>query len=80
SSSGSAAAVAAGLVPAALGTDSGGSVRAPAAFCGVVGFKPSFGRIPLDGIAPLAPSLDHCGLFARSIADIAALFAVLADP
>lgn len=79
SSSGSAVAVAAGLLPAALGTDSGGSVRAPAAFCGVVGFKPSYGRIPLDGIAPLAPSLDHCGLFARSVEDVAALFAVLAD-
>lgn len=80
SSSGSAVAVAAGLVPAALGTDSGGSVRAPAGFCGVVGFKPSYGRIPLDGIAPLAPSLDHCGLFARSAEDVAALFAALAGP
>ncbi|QCI65352.1 amidase [Phreatobacter stygius] len=80
SSSGSAVAVAAGLVPAALGTDSAGSIRGPASFCGVTGFKPSYGRIPLDGIEPLAPSLDHCGVFTRSAEDAALLFAVLADP
>jgi len=61
SSGGSAAALAAGLAEAALGTDSGGSVRIPAACCGVVGFKPSYGLVPLDGCFPLAPSFDHVG-------------------
>ncbi len=56
SSGGSAAALAAGLADAALGTDSGGSIRIPAAFCGIVGFKPTFGLVPLDGCWPLAPS------------------------
>jgi Asp-tRNA(Asn)/Glu-tRNA(Gln) amidotransferase A subunit family amidase len=65
SSSGSAAAVAAGEVPLALGTQTAGSTIRPAAFCGVVGFKPSFGRIPTDGVVPLAPSLDHVGLFTQ---------------
>lgn len=65
SSSGSAVAVAAGLVDMALGTDTGGSVRVPAAFCGIGGFRPSHGAIPLDGVLPFAPSLDTVGWFAR---------------
>jgi Asp-tRNA(Asn)/Glu-tRNA(Gln) amidotransferase A subunit family amidase len=71
SSSGSAAAVAAGLCDLALGTQTIGSIGRPAAFCGVVGYKPSYDRIPRDGVIPLAPSLDHVGLFARSVAAIA---------
>jgi aspartyl-tRNA(Asn)/glutamyl-tRNA(Gln) amidotransferase subunit A len=67
SSGGSAAALAAGLADAALGTDSGGSIRIPAAWCGVVGFKPSYGLVPLDGCFPLAPSFDHAGPMARSV-------------
>jgi indoleacetamide hydrolase len=78
SSGGSAAAVAARLVPAALGTDTNGSVRIPAAFCGVAGFRPTHGRYPDDGIVPLAPSLDTIGTFARSVPDLALLDAVLA--
>ena len=68
SSGGSAAALAAGLADAALGTDSGGSIRIPAACCGVVGFKPSYGLVPLDGCFPLAPSFDHAGPMARDVA------------
>jgi Asp-tRNA(Asn)/Glu-tRNA(Gln) amidotransferase A subunit family amidase len=67
SSGGSAAALAAGLADAALGTDSGGSIRIPAACCGVVGFKPSFDLIPIDGCFPLAPSFDHVGPMARTV-------------
>jgi Asp-tRNA(Asn)/Glu-tRNA(Gln) amidotransferase A subunit family amidase len=78
SSSGSAAAVAAGMVPLALATQTGGSTIRPAAFCGIVGFKPTHGVIPLDGVKPLAPSMDTMGLHARSVADIALLYAVLA--
>lgn len=82
SSGGSAAAVADGLVPIALGTDTNGSVRVPAALCGVYGFKPTYGRISRAGTAPLAWSFDHVGFFARSTRDIAAVFDVLqgADP
>ena len=69
SSGGSAAALAAGLVDAALGTDSGGSIRIPAGFCGVVGFKPTFGLVSLDGVFPLAPTFDHAGPMGRSVAD-----------
>ncbi len=65
SSSGSAAAVAGGLVDFAIGTDCGGSVRLPASYCGIFGFRPTHGRIPLDGIVPLASSFDTVGWFAR---------------
>lgn len=78
SSGGSAAAVAAGIVPLALGTDTGGSVRAPAAYCGIVGLKPSFGLLSLEGVYPLSPSLDHLGLLGRSVADVALGLAALA--
>ncbi|MBN1773109.1 MAG: amidase [Deltaproteobacteria bacterium] len=79
SSGGSAAAVAAGIVPAALGTDTGGSVRIPASLCGVVGFKPTLLRIPTDGIVPLSTTLDHVGVLARTVRDAAALTAVLTE-
>ena len=65
SSSGSASAVAAGVVDFAVGSDTGGSVRLPASFCGILGMRPTHGRIPLDGVCPLAPSFDTCGFFAR---------------
>lgn len=71
SSSGSAAAVAAGMVPLALGTQTNGSVIRPAAFCGVFGFKPTHGLIPRSGVLKLSRTLDHIGVFARSIEDIA---------
>jgi Asp-tRNA(Asn)/Glu-tRNA(Gln) amidotransferase A subunit family amidase len=67
SSSGSAAAVAAGLCPLALGSQTIGSVNRPAAFCGVVGVKPSYGRVPIDGVIPVAPSVDHVGYFTRDV-------------
>src|SRR5690606_18345475 len=69
SSSGSAAAVAAGTVPLALGTDTGGSVRIPAAFCGIAGFKPPYGAIPTGGVFPLAVSFDHVGVMAATADD-----------
>ena len=78
SSSGSAAALGYGLCAAAIGTDTGGSVRAPAALCGLVGFKPTFGRISTDGVIPYSWSLDHVGTLARSAADSAILFDALA--
>lgn len=73
SSSGSAAAVAANMVPLAIGTQTNGSVIRPASFCGVVGFKPSFGLIARTGILPLAPPLDTVGVFARTVEDAALL-------
>src|SRR5919201_683616 len=78
SSGGSAAALAAGLADAALGTDSGGSIRIPAACCGVVGFKPTFGLVPTEGCFPLAPSYDHVGPMARTVADCEAAMVPLA--
>ncbi|AYG70871.1 MULTISPECIES: amidase [unclassified Rhizobium] len=78
SSSGSAAAVAFGLVPAALGTDTGGSVRAPAALNGLVGLKPTIGRVPTSGVVPYCWTLDHVGLMTRTIADSAELLSIVA--
>lgn len=80
SSSGSAAAVAARMTPAALGTDTNGSIRIPAFFCGIVGYRPSIGRYPRGGVMPLAPTLDTVGLMARSAFDVALLDEVLAGP
>ncbi len=77
SSGGSAAAVAAGLVPLTLGSDTNGSIRVPAAFCGVYGFKPTYGRISRAGAFLFAASFDHIGPFARSVRDIAASFDVM---
>lgn len=77
SSGGSAAALAAGLADAALGSDSAGSIRIPAACCGVVGFKPSFGLVPIDGCFPLAPSFDHVGPMARDVAECARMMEAL---
>jgi aspartyl-tRNA(Asn)/glutamyl-tRNA(Gln) amidotransferase subunit A len=79
SSSGAAVAVAARLVRAALGSDSAGSIRMPAALCGITGLKTSFGLIPCDGVCPLAPSYDSVGPMAQSAADCALLFSVLAN-
>jgi len=78
SSSGSAAAVAARMAPLALGTQTVGSVLRPAAYCGVVGFKGTHGLIPTEGVVPLAWSLDHVGVFARAVADVALTASVLA--
>lgn len=80
SSSGSAVAVAAGLVDAALGSDTGGSVRIPAATCGVVGLKPGRGLVSLIGVHPLAPSLDTVGTLARDVATAARMLAVISGP
>jgi Asp-tRNA(Asn)/Glu-tRNA(Gln) amidotransferase A subunit family amidase len=80
SSSGSAAAVALGLAPASLGTDTGGSVRIPAALCGVVGFKPTYGRVSRRGVVPLSWTLDHVGVLARTVRDAAVVFAAMAGP
>jgi aspartyl-tRNA(Asn)/glutamyl-tRNA(Gln) amidotransferase subunit A len=77
SSGGSAVALAAEFVPLALGSDTGGSIRVPSSFCGTVGLKPTYGRISLEGIFPLASSLDHPGPMARNPADAARLFGVL---
>lgn len=77
SSGGSAAALAAGLADAALGTDSGGSIRIPSACCGTVGLKPTYDLVPTDGCFPLAPSFDHVGPMARDVAGCAAQLAAL---
>ncbi len=79
SSSGSAAAVAAGMAPLALGTQTGGSVVRPAAFCGVVGFKPSFDRVPTDGVLTRSASVDHVGLFTQDVAGARRAAGVLCD-
>jgi aspartyl-tRNA(Asn)/glutamyl-tRNA(Gln) amidotransferase subunit A len=78
SSGGSAAALAAGLADTALGTDSGGSIRIPAACCGIVGFKPTYGLVSLQGCFPLAPSFDHAGPMARSVEECESMLEALA--
>ena len=79
SSGGSAAAVAAGMCFGAIGTDTGGSVREPAAFCGLVGLKPTYERVSLRGVFPLSPSLDHVGPLCRTVTDTALMLQVIAD-
>ena len=78
SSGGSAAALAVGIVALAPGTDTGGSIRCPASCCGIVGIKPTFGRVSLAGVHPLCQTLDHCGPMARSVRDCALMLEVLA--
>ena len=77
SSGGAAAAVAAGMVPACVATDTGGSIRIPSAFCGVAGIKPTFGSVPRAGVVPLAPSLDTVGVIARHVGDLWPVLAVM---
>ncbi len=79
SSSGSAVSVAAGMALASIGTDTGGSIRIPAAACGVVGLKPTHGEVSAAGVVPLAPSLDHVGPIARSVGDAATLYRAMRD-
>ncbi len=78
SSGGSAAAVAAGIVPLTLGSDTNGSIRVPAALCGIFGLKPTFGRLDRTGVFPFVDSLDHAGPFAATLTDLAAVYDVLA--
>jgi len=78
SSGGSGAAVAAGIVHGSTGSDTGGSIRIPASFCGVVGFKPTYGRVSCEGCFPLGMSLDHMGPFARTVEDAALLLEAMA--
>jgi aspartyl-tRNA(Asn)/glutamyl-tRNA(Gln) amidotransferase subunit A len=82
SSSGSGVAVAAGFVPAALGTDTGGSVRNPASMCGIIGLKPTYGRVSRRGVIPLSYSLDHVGPMTRTVTDNALVLNLIAghDP
>ncbi|NQV27122.1 MAG: amidase [Rhodopirellula sp.] len=77
SSSGSAAVVAAGMCPVAIGSQTGGSITRPASFCGVLGCKPTFGTVSVDGVVPIAKSLDHPGPIARSVEDLAIVLSVL---
>ena len=79
SSSGSGAALAAGLVPLAIGTDSGGSIRGPAKSCGVVGLKPTYGRVSVAGVTTLSWTLDHVGPMARTVAGVARMLQAMAD-
>ena len=78
SSGGSAALVAAGIVPLSVGTDTGGSIRIPASYCGIVGMKPTYGLVPTEGVFPLSWSLDHAGPLARNVADAASMLGCLA--
>ena len=78
SSGGSAASIVAGMALASVGTDTGGSIRIPAAACGIVGLKPSFGEVSTDGVIPLSPRMDHVGPLAQSVGDAWTLFRVLA--
>jgi len=78
SSGGSAVSIVTGMALASVGTDTGGSIRIPAAACGIVGLKPSFGEVPADGVIPLSPRLDHVGPLAQSVADAWMLFRILA--
>jgi Asp-tRNA(Asn)/Glu-tRNA(Gln) amidotransferase A subunit family amidase len=80
SSSGSAAALACGMCLGALGSQTGGSITRPASFCGVAGCKPTYGRLPLTGVVPLAPTLDHPGPMARRVRDLALLLQAMAGP
>ncbi len=77
SSGGSAGAVAAGMADLGIGTDTGGSVRIPAALCGVVGYKPPYGKIPTEGVLPLAQSLDHVGFITKTVADLVNILAAV---
>ncbi|MPZ68047.1 MAG: Asp-tRNA(Asn)/Glu-tRNA(Gln) amidotransferase GatCAB subunit A [Actinobacteria bacterium] len=79
SSGGSAVAVATGMAPLALGSDTGGSIRIPAALCGITGIKPSFGSIDTSGVCPLAPTLDHIGTLARTVEDAAEALSLISD-
>ncbi len=80
SSGGSAASVVSAQALGSLGTDTGGSIRIPSAACGCVGLKPTYGRVPLDGVIPLSPSLDHVGPLSRCVMDAAFLFEAIAEP
>jgi aspartyl-tRNA(Asn)/glutamyl-tRNA(Gln) amidotransferase subunit A len=80
SSGGSAAALAARTTPLAIGSDTGGSIRIPAAFCGIIGLKPTYGAVSLEGAWPLAPSLDHAGPMARDPADLTLLWEAMTSP
>src|SRR5262249_54569967 len=78
SSGGSAAAVSAGLCYGALGSDTGGSIRMPAAYCSIVGLKPTYGRVPIRGVIPISWSLDHVGPMSRTVGDTALLLQAIA--